>query len=170
MLITQGRAIWSRNAQQKVALCWVLIKDPEGKLDPVLLGCTEGELAAVDIVSYFVRRWRVEVTFAEVRRHLGVETQRQWSALAIERSTPLLMGLMSIVCLLAVPLYQQQKITLESTAWYRKSGYTFSSVLGAVRQQVWDASKLSTSMQNGEVNSLQAKVRYLQQLLTQAVA
>jgi len=35
-----------------------------------------------------VRRWSVEVTFAEVRRHLGVETQRQWSDLAIARTTP----------------------------------------------------------------------------------
>lgn len=49
------------------------------------------------MVRFFVRRWRVEVTFAEVRRHLGVETQRQWSDLAIERTTPLLMALKSIV-------------------------------------------------------------------------
>lgn len=100
MLITRGEAIWSRNAHQKGPLRWVVIKDPEGKLNPVLLACTEGELTAVNVVRYFVRRWRVKVTFAEVRRHLGVETQRQWSKLAIERTTPLLMSLKSIVYLL----------------------------------------------------------------------
>ena len=38
-------------------------------------------------------RWPVEVTFHEVRTHLGVETQRQWSDLAILRTTPALLGL-----------------------------------------------------------------------------
>src|SRR3954454_3715230 len=42
-----------------------------------------------------------EVTFAEVRRHLGVETQRQWSDLAILRTTPALLGLFSLVTLWA---------------------------------------------------------------------
>lgn len=170
MLITQGQAIWSRNAHQKVPLRWVLIKDPAGQLDPVLLACTDRDLASSDIVRYFVRRWRVEVTFGEVRRHLGVETQRQWSDLAIERSTPLLMSLLSVVCLLAVPLYEQGKIVLETTAWYRKTHYTFSSIIGAVRQHLWESSKLSTSIKNSEVDNLRARVRYLQQLLTQAVA
>src|SRR5215469_17382581 len=32
-----------------------------------------------------------EVTFHEVRAHLGVETQRQWSDLAILRITPVLL-------------------------------------------------------------------------------
>jgi len=89
MLITWGDVIWSRHSHQKVPLRWVLIKDPEGKLDPVLLACTDMETSAIDIVQFFVRRWQVEVTFAEVRRHLGVETQRQWSDLAIERRRPL---------------------------------------------------------------------------------
>ena len=36
---------------------------------------------------------QVVVTFAEARRHLGVETQRQWSDLAVARTTPVLLGL-----------------------------------------------------------------------------
>lgn len=96
MLITNDDAIWSRNSHQKVPLRWVLIKDPEAKLDPVLLACTDRSTSAVDIVRFFVRRWQVEVTFAEVRRHLGVELQRQWSDLAIKRTTPLLMGMFSL--------------------------------------------------------------------------
>jgi hypothetical protein len=39
----------------------------------------------------------------------GVETQRQWSELAIESSTFLLMGLVSIICLLAKPLFEVGK-------------------------------------------------------------
>ena len=47
--------------------------------------------------SYFL-----EVTFPEVRTHLGVETQRQWSDLAIARTTPVLRGLFSGVSFLSM--------------------------------------------------------------------
>ena len=46
-------------------------------------------------------RWQLEVTFQEVRAHLGVETQRQWSDRAIARTTPILMGLFSWTTLAA---------------------------------------------------------------------
>lgn len=170
MLITFGDAIWYRRKEERSPLRWVLLKDPEGKLDPVLLACTDLSTSAVDIVRFFVRRWQLEVTFAEVRRHLGVETQRQWSDKAIERTTPLLMGLMSVICLMAKPLFEQQKIALGSTAWYQKNHYTFSAILSAVRQQIWAVSKFSTSPKNSEIDNLTAKIRYLTALLTQAVA
>lgn len=54
------------------------------------------------IIEYFVLRWNIEVTFEESRAHLGVETQRQWSDKAIARTTPLLMGLFSVVTLMLV--------------------------------------------------------------------
>ena len=44
-----------------------------------------------------VQRWSVEVTFEEARAQLGLETQRQWSDLAIARPTLVLLGLFSIV-------------------------------------------------------------------------
>lgn len=90
MMIYSGVAIWRHNNRVLVKIKWVLIKDPEGKLEPVLLGSTDFNLSAKTVVTFFVRRWRIEVTFAELRRHLGVETQRQYSDLAIERSTPCL--------------------------------------------------------------------------------
>ena len=70
---------------------------------------------AQDIVGYFVRRWSVEVTFQESRTHLGVETQRQWSDLAIARTTPVLLALFSMVTLLAERLQQQRKLQVATT-------------------------------------------------------
>lgn len=170
MLITTGVAIWSRNSNQKVPLRWVLVRDPDDQLDPVLIGCTDQATAPIDIVRYSVRRWRVEVTFSEVRRHLGVETQRQWSDLAIERSTPLLMGLKSVVCLLALPLFKDGKIEIEQTAWYQKRHFTFTTILSAVRQRIWATSKFSTSTKHTEVQNLMARVEYLEYLITKAAA
>lgn len=170
MLITSGLAIWDSNKGVRVPVKWVLIKDPQGKLDPVLLACSKVEATAIQMVEFFVRRWRVEVTFAEVRRHLGLETQRQWSDLSIERSTPVLMALKSVVCLLAIPLFDQGKIDIQSTAWYDKVHVTFSDVLCAVRQHLWATSHFPTSHKNTHVGKLQAKIRYLEQLLILATA
>lgn len=170
MMITSGVAIWHKSNTVLVKIKWVLIKDPEGKLEPVLLGCTDFDLADDKIVSFFVRRWRVEVTFGEVRRHLGVETQRQWSDLAIERSTPCLMGLFSIVCLLANCLNNYQPIQPNAAAWYRKKEVTFSDILAAVRIEIFRKTKLSTSNGIPLVQSYPEKIRHLWFLLTQAVA
>ena len=63
------------------------------------LVCTDTEADPLQIVQWFLLRWRIEVTFQEVRAHLGVETQRQWSDKAISRTTPLLLGLVSLTCM-----------------------------------------------------------------------
>lgn len=170
MMVTSGVAIWRHTNKTLVKIKWVLIKDPEGKLEPVLLGCTDFDLAAQQVVNFFVRRWRIEVTFAEVRRHLGVETQRQWSDLAIERSTPTLMALFSIVCLLANQLNDQQPIKANATAWYHKKNITFSDVLAAVRLEILSKTQFSTSYKNNLMHSYTQKISHLCFLLTQAVA
>jgi hypothetical protein len=48
-----------------------------------------------------VKRWQMEATFQEVRQRLGFETQRQWSEMAIRRTAPALLGLFSLITLLA---------------------------------------------------------------------
>jgi hypothetical protein len=52
------------------------------------------------IVTWFVRRWTMEVTFEEARAHQGMETQRQWNDRAIARTTPALLGLFLIITLI----------------------------------------------------------------------
>ena len=89
------------------------------------------------MVNWFVQRWQVEVTFEEVRAHLGVETQRQWSDKAIERTTPLLLGLFSWVTLAAHLLAERAQLPVRQAAWYVKDRPTFSDALSAVRHQLW---------------------------------
>jgi len=170
MLMTSGVAIWRKNNKCLVRIKWVLLKDPEGQLEPVLLGCTAEQTDEKKIVEFFVRRWKVEVTFAEVRRHLGVETQRQWSDLAIERATPCLMALFSVICLFADKLHKRQKIIPNQTAWYRKKGNTFSDILVAVRMEIFNNQKLLISSPKKLINSLNQKIKTLCFILTQAAA
>ena len=108
---------------------WVLIRDPLGQLQTQALLCTETSVDPIQVVQWFVLRWRVEVTpyqvrgrlFQEVRAHLGVETQRQWSDRAIARTTPLLLGLFSWVTLAAKLLQQECPSSLRTASWYTLS-------------------------------------------------
>jgi hypothetical protein len=83
------------------AVRWVLLRDPRGEFKTQALLCTDLEADPKKILSWFVMRWQLEVTFQEVRRHLGFETQRQWSEMAIRRTTPALLGLFSVITLFA---------------------------------------------------------------------
>ena len=99
--LTSQTAVWYRSSKPPVLLRWVLIRDPQGAFDPQALLCTDPAADPTQILEWFVLRWQLEVTFQEVRTHLGVETQRQWSDLAIARTTPALLGLFSWTTLAA---------------------------------------------------------------------
>lgn len=114
----------------------MLVRDPDGKRNPQAFFSTDITLAPAEIIAIFVRRWQVEVTFAEVRAHLGVETQRQWSQKAIARTTPVLMGLYSLVTLWAEDLLKQSP-TPYAAIWYRKTAFTFTDAIAAVRHRIW---------------------------------
>ena len=78
--IASGTALWHRPGM-RVPIRWVLVRDPSGEKEPQAFLCTDLDADPVDVLRWFVRRWRVETTFEEARRHLGLETQRQWSDL-----------------------------------------------------------------------------------------
>jgi len=145
MQVATGMALWYKSNDPLVPLRWIIIKDPTGRVASTALLCTNLELDAQCIINYFIRRWTVEVTFEEVRRHLGVESQRQWSDLAIARTTPVLMGLFSLVTLWSHHLQQQQVIEAQCSAWYKKANPTFSDAIALVRQQLWGEQQFSTA-------------------------
>jgi hypothetical protein len=138
--LASGTALWYHSALPVVPLRWVLIRDVQGKFDPQALLSTDLSLTAQEIIEWFVLRWQLEVTFAEARAHLGVETQRQWSELAILRTTPALLALFSLVTLFAHQLLQRQELPVRQAAWYPKTVATFSDTLAFVRQQLWPVS------------------------------
>jgi hypothetical protein len=135
--IVSDTAVWYHSGKPVVPLRWVLVRDPQGTYEPVGLLSTDPDLAPSQIVSWFVHRWRLEVTFEEVRTHLGVETQRQWSDKAIARTTPLLLGLFSWITLAAHLLVQDQHVTVRTAAWYAKGRPTFSDAISWVRYRLW---------------------------------
>ena len=135
--VTTGTAIWYKGGIPPVPIRWVLVRDPAGELEPQAFLATDLNARPCDIIAWFVCRWQVEVTFEEVRAHLGVETQRQWSDKAILRTTPALLGLFSVIALWAHDLSKSQMLKPRAAAWYPKATLTFSDAIAAVRREIW---------------------------------
>jgi len=152
--ITSGTALWYHGGKPAVPIRWVLVRDPAGKFKSRALLCTDSTIGQLQILRWFVRRWQVEVTFQEVRTHLGVETQRQWAAPAIARTTPLLLGLFSWVTLLAHQSQRNGQLPVRQAAWYHKRTPTFSDALAVVRRRIWEHWGLCMSSENSDMHKL----------------
>jgi hypothetical protein len=103
------------------------------------------------------------VSFEEVRAPLSVETQRQWSELAIARTTPCLLGLVSLIVLIAYELAPNHQLPIQQAAWYAKSEATFADVIAFVRRRIWSARHFVKS--TSEADSLLIPQTYAAQLL-----
>lgn len=132
-----GTALWYRTGIAPVRLCWLVVRDPLGEFDLQSFFCTLPTATPLQILTWFILRWCLETTFEEARAHLGLETQRQWSTLAIQRTTPLLLGLFSFVTLLTDRLLTTDQCPTRTAAWYAKPTPTFSDAMALVRRHLW---------------------------------
>ena len=156
--IASASAVWYHSGMPPLPIRWVLIRDPQGKFKSQALLCTNLNEEPEQILKWFVMRWQLEVTFHEIRDHLGVETQRQWSDGAIARTTPALLGLFSLVTLLANVHAQKGSIPVRQDAWYCKPLPTFSDALALVRQEVWQHRYFQLSHKQLDVRKMQPEV------------
>jgi hypothetical protein len=144
--VASATAVWYHSGLPPVPLRWVLIRDPQGRFATQALLCTDPAVAPAQILAWFIQRWQLEVTFEEARRHLGLETQRQWSEAAIRRTTPVLLGLFSLVTLLA---HQRMPglggAVVRQATWYHKRDPTFADALALVRRDIWQHQAFSAS-------------------------
>lgn len=137
--IATGTAVWYSSGLPTIPLRWVLVRDPQRKLDPQAFLCTDESAEPEQILAWFIRRWQIEVTFEEARAHLGMETQRQWSDRAIACTTPAILALHSIVALAARQLLEHGTLIARHAAWYAKDSPTFSDTIAFVRRSLWSA-------------------------------
>ena len=150
--LASGISLWYKSGEKPLNIRWVVVFDPEANKTEAFF-TTDITLSPSLIIEYFVLRWNIEVTFEEARAHLGVETGRQWSDNAIKRTTPILFGLFSLVCLIA---HEQNKLTGNiiktiSTAWYDKQdNATFADILTYVKQLITRDNYFNDSTINDE--------------------
>jgi DDE superfamily endonuclease len=149
--IATDTAVWYHTGKPPVAIRWVLMRDPHERFKPQALLSTDLEHTPEQMLTWFVRRWTMEVTFEEARAHLGMETQRQWNDRAIARTTPALLSLYAIITLTAHLLIEKGATCVRSTAWYRKTRPTFSDAMALVRRHLWDHLHFSMSQQETDM-------------------
>jgi hypothetical protein len=166
--VLSGIALWHTPGITPLPIRWVLVVDPEGRLPAQAFFTTALTMTPARVIELFVWRWSLEVTFEETRRHLGVETQRQWSDLAIARTTPVLMALFSLVCLMVHRWREHWPTLARSSAWYLKPEATFSDCLALVRRRIWGETDFDRSA--SAQDPVQISPQRLERLLDQLAA
>ena len=145
-----GVSLWHHRGEDPAPLRWVLVRATDNSIKPAAFFCSDPHIAPLFILQWFVARWNIEVTFEDLRAQLGFETQRQWSDRAIERSTPCLFGVFSLVVVMAKTLYPQG-LPIRQAEWYEKDEAAFSDVLAAVRRHLWERANNSFSSNDDEM-------------------
>ena len=145
---TSGVAVWYIGGKPLVPVRWLIVRDPTGRIGSRVLLCTDTEAEPIRVLQWYMLRWQVEVTFEELRAHMGVETQRQWSDRAIARTTPALFGLFSVVALAADALIgSEDRLSARSTTWYEKANPTFADAIALVRRCLWTHQRAFTTLE-----------------------
>jgi hypothetical protein len=132
-----GEGHWYRSGQGLLPIRWVFAHDVEGTHRDEYFYGTDPTLGCDQIVSLFTTRWSIEVTFQEIRTHLGFDTPRNWSAKSVLRTAPCLLGLFSVACLMFERMTRQSRAVIQSNPWYQKKEMTFSDAITAVRRLCW---------------------------------
>lgn len=128
--------LWYRAGDGAKWIRWVVVRDPNGARRDEVFFTTDPALRPARIVEIFVGRWSLETTFEEAREHLGLETLRNWSASAVKRSVPFLLGLYSLIVVwFALHVEQPERFRLDRP-WYKKPSVTFSDMLSAARGDI----------------------------------
>jgi hypothetical protein len=138
MEVLSTTALWHRDGEAPLPLRWGLLRDPLETLTPFALVCTDQHRDQATLITWYLLRWKIEVTCQDLRTPRGVGTPRQWSSLVISRTTtPCLFGVVSLVALFAYQLVPRD-LPLPQTGWYAKSEATFADALAAaVRRALW---------------------------------
>jgi hypothetical protein len=130
---------------------------PQGKFKSQALLCTDLTAKPEQILKWFVMRWQLEVTFHEVRDHLGVETQSSGPigpSLAPHR---LCLGCSRCDLVGQYPCSERQN-PCPARCWYSKPLPTFSDAMALVRQELRQHRYFQLSQDQYDVRKVQPEL------------
>jgi hypothetical protein len=155
--LLSGVGGWQRSARPLVPVRWVYVRDDQGTHRDDYPAATDPALRPEQVVGLYTLRWPLETTFQECRAHLGLETPRQRSERSVLRTTPLLLGLFTLVTLIwrRCPRAAAGG-SAQRADWYEKAEPTFTDALLRVRELLW-RSVLSATPPRRPGSSLKAE-------------
>ena len=142
-----------------IPIRWVYVHELEHDGEAYFYS-TDLTLGTQQIAGYFACRWSIEVTFQEVRAHLGFATPRQRCRKSVLRTAPCLLGLFSVVSLIYAQLAQRKPLK-RNNAWRGKREPSFVDALTAVRRVIWTKTILPRLDRDGLVAKLPRNLRNL---------
>ena len=134
--LLSGEGLWYRCSQGATWVRWVIVRDPDGKRNEEIFFTTDRSLSPAGIVECYVRRWSIEVTFEEARRHLGIETLRNRTHNAVNRSVPFLLSLYSLIIVWFSMRKRRDAPRTNAAPWYRKRSLTFSDLIECAKEDI----------------------------------
>lgn len=160
--LTWGEGHWykAKDSGGLVPVRWVFVHDLTGTHRDEYFYSTDPALAPQKIVGLFTGRWSIEVTFQEVRAHLGFTTVRNWSKRSVLRTAPCLLGLFSLVSLIFARASEGKTPKTASAPWYPKTEATFSDAMRAVRRLCWQE-VLRIPGKHADVTKLPTRLRMM---------
>jgi hypothetical protein len=152
---------WYKGGEGLVPVRWVFVHDVEGTHRDEYFYTTDPEMKPDQLVSLYTGRWSIEVTFQEVRTHLGFATPRSWCKNSVLRSAPCLLGLFSVVSLIFQRLTHGRKADARQTAWHARAEPTFADAIQSVRRLLWCQTILRQAMFHAVLSKLPPRCRLL---------
>lgn len=137
VLVCDGRGQWYHAGAGLVPVHWVFVRDAEGTRRDEYFYTTHDGFTTEQVVTLYTLRWNLEVTFQELRAHLGFEKTRQRVENSVLRMAPCLLGLFSVICLIYHEYLKRHKATTCDRPCYTKSEPTFTDAIATVRRLFW---------------------------------
>ena len=141
--LCDGRGQWYHAGAGLVPVHWVFVRDVDGTHRDEYFYTTHADFTAEQVVTLYTLRWNLEVTFQELRAHLGFETPRQHVAKSVLRMAPCLLGLFSVITLIYHEHLKRHSATTCDRPCYTKSEPTFTDAIATVRRLFWEQTVLT---------------------------
>jgi len=153
-------AHWYKATEGLVPIRWVFVHDVQGTHEDRYFYCTDPTKTARQIIQLYTARWSIEVTFQEVRQHLGFASPRNRKDKSVLRTGACLLCLFSVVCLIFGKMaHAKPSLTKPPQCqWYVKTHLTFTDVLASVRRQFWKETVFSEALPHGDLEKLPTKL------------
>lgn len=169
--VVTGVGHWYKSGAGLVPIRWVFVEDRTGTHRDEYFFTTDVALTPQQIIEAYTGRWAIEVTFEEVREHVGLETTRGRCANTILRAEPCLFGLYTLVALWFAELpenWRQAPVVIWTGTI--KPTLTFSDAITLVRRHIWQFWVLESPRHAAAFHKLTPQQkRTLLELITQAL-
>jgi hypothetical protein len=115
----------------------VVVRDPDGIEPDDFFFTTDLAATGTDVASRYTGRWSIEVTFRDVKQHLGGENPQSWKRQGPERAATLSLWLHGLVWCWYLDTHPAGG-TWPVKPWYhRKNTPSFLDALAALRRNLW---------------------------------